>query len=72
MKVWVDAYAQDQNLFFDNYARAHVKVSEHGQEANLLSEMNDGDIINGGYQENQGRHWAEKYRDTDDNEIVQA
>ena len=30
LKQWVDAYAQDQNLFFENYARAHVKLSERG------------------------------------------
>jgi L-ascorbate peroxidase len=46
---WVEAYAQDQNLFFTNYARAHVKVSEMGQEDNLLSEFNDEDIVDGGY-----------------------
>ena len=52
LKEWVEAYAQDQNLFFDNYARAHVKVSEMGHEENLMSEMNESDIVNGGYQEN--------------------
>ena len=46
---WVEAYAQDQNLFFTNYARAHVKVSEMGQEDNLLSEFNEEDIVDGGY-----------------------
>lgn len=30
MKEWVEAYAQDQTLFFNNYAKAHVKVSERG------------------------------------------
>jgi L-ascorbate peroxidase len=29
-KQWVEAYAQDQNLFFENYAKAHVKISERG------------------------------------------
>lgn len=48
-KQWVEAYAQDQNLFFTNYAKAHIKVSEMGQEDNLLSEFNDDDIVNGGY-----------------------
>jgi catalase (peroxidase I) len=62
-KHWVEAYAQDQNLFFTNYARAHVKVSEMGQEEHLLSEFNEADIVNGGYQENKGAHWAEKYRE---------
>lgn len=62
LREWVERYAEDQNLFFENYARAHVKVSEMGQEENLLSEFNDADIIDGGYQENQGKHWSEKYR----------
>jgi catalase (peroxidase I) len=30
MKRYVEAYAQDELLFFDNYAKAHVKVSELG------------------------------------------
>lgn len=41
MKQLCEAYAQDQNLFFDHYANAHVKMSEFGQEANLLSEFED-------------------------------
>lgn len=63
LKEWVEAYAQDQNLFFENYARAHVKISERGQEENLMSEFDDSDNINGGYQENKGAHWTQKYRD---------
>jgi L-ascorbate peroxidase len=58
LKHWVEAYAQDENLFFENYAKAHVKVSERGQEENLMSEFNEDDIIDGGYQENQGKHWS--------------
>jgi hypothetical protein len=27
---WVEAYAQDENLFFEHYATAHVKMSELG------------------------------------------
>ena len=27
---WVEKFANDQNLFFDSYARAHVRVSEMG------------------------------------------
>ena len=61
LRHWVEAYAQDNDLFFANYAKAHVKVSELGQEEHLLSEFNEADIVNGGYQENQGRHWAEKF-----------
>jgi L-ascorbate peroxidase len=30
MKRLVEAYAQDQNLFFDHYAQAHVRMSEFG------------------------------------------
>ena len=60
---WVEKFANDQNLFFESYARAHVRVSEMGQEENLLSEFNDEDIINGGYQENQGTHWAQRFNE---------
>ena len=70
LKRWVEAYAQDQNLFFTNYARAHVKVSEAGQEAHLLSEFNSEDIVNGGYQENKGQHWATNFLKRLDEEYV--
>jgi len=56
-REWVEAYAQDENLFFANYAAAHVKVSERGQEENLLSEFDPSDIVDGGYQEHKGEHW---------------
>ena len=56
-KSWVEAYAQDERLFFENYAAAHVKVSERGQEDNLMSEFDSSDIIDGGYQENKGNNW---------------
>lgn len=59
LKKWVEAYADDQTLFFENYAKAHVKLSEQGQEHNLMSEFNEDDIIDGGYQENGGVHWSE-------------
>jgi hypothetical protein len=51
LKSWVEAYAQDEQMFFRNYAKAHVKVSEIGQEANLLSEFEPNRIIDGGYVE---------------------
>ena len=35
-----------------------------GQEKNLLSEFNEDDIVDGGYQENQGRHWADSFRES--------
>ena len=59
LKQWVETYAQDQTLFFENYARAHVKISERGQEESLISEFDESDIIDGGYQENKGAHWTE-------------
>lgn len=49
LKKWVETYAEDENLFFENYAKAHVKVSEKGQEENLLSEFDPEDIVDGGY-----------------------
>mgnify|MGYP000389159692 CR=1 FL=1 len=30
LKEWVEKYAEDQELFFENYAKAHVKISERG------------------------------------------
>ena len=51
LKHWVEAYADDQDLFFTNWAKAHVKVSEFGHEGKLLSEFDKKDIIDGGYQE---------------------
>ena len=63
LRQWVEAYAQDERLFFENYARAHVKVSERGQEENLISEFDETDIVDGGYQENKGVHWSVKYRE---------
>ena len=59
-KEWVEAYAQDQNLFFENYAKAHVKVSERGQEQNLSSEFDEENVVDGGYMENKGNHWSTK------------
>jgi L-ascorbate peroxidase len=49
LKEWVEAYAQDQNLFFENYARAHVKLSERGQEENLMCEFDESNVVDGGY-----------------------
>ena len=37
-------------------------MSELGQEHHLLSEFNESDIVDGGYQENGGAHWATKFR----------
>ena len=58
LKSWCEAFAQDQNLFFEEYAKAHVKVSEHGQEEHLLSEIQPDHMIDGGYHETKGNHWA--------------
>jgi len=51
LKSWVEAYAEDENLFFANYAKAHVKVSELNQEDKLVSEYEADRIVDGGYQE---------------------
>lgn len=51
LKSWVEAYAEDEDLFFTNWAKAHVKVSEFGHEGKLLSEFDKRDTIDGGYQE---------------------
>lgn len=58
LRKWVEAYAQDEKLFFENYARAHVKISERGHEEYLMSEFDETDIVDGGYVENKGNHWA--------------
>ena len=51
LKNWVEAYAQDEELFFRNFAKAFVRVSETGQEANLMSEFQSDRNIDGGYLE---------------------
>jgi hypothetical protein len=61
LKSWVEAYAQDQELFFRNYAAAHVKISEIGQEQNLLSEFEPHRQVDGGYQEENRLHKVFKY-----------
>lgn len=40
MRKYVTMYAEDENLFFEHYANAHVKMSELGQEHNMLDEFN--------------------------------
>jgi len=47
LKSWVEKYAEDQELFFENYARAHVKLSEQTHEATLLGEFEQNET--GGY-----------------------
>ena len=39
-RKYVEMFAEDQELFFDVFARAFVKVSEFGQEEKMLSEYN--------------------------------
>lgn len=52
LKGHIESFAQDQDLFFTVYARAHVKTSELGQEANLLCEFQDSqNNQDGGYLE---------------------
>ena len=74
LKSWVEAYAQDEKLFFENYARAHVKISERGHEETLISEFDETDIVDGGYVENKGNHWSQRFMtiDESDDKLVQA
>ena len=51
LKECVEKYAQDQSLFFSNYAKAHVKISELTFEKNLVSEIEPQFNVDGGYQE---------------------
>ena len=51
LKEWVEKYAQDQALFFSNYAKAHVKIAEMTFEKTLVSEIEPQFCIDGGYQE---------------------
>lgn len=48
-KMWVEAYAQDNELFFTNYAKAHVALSEANHDT-LMCEM-DYEKQDGGYVE---------------------
>ena len=50
LRQWVEAYAGDNDLFFTNYAKAHVKASEMGQD-NLMSEFEPEHNDDGGYVE---------------------
>lgn len=51
LKTWVEQYAADQELFFTNYAKAHVKLSEQTHQDTLMSEFDESRQINGGYKE---------------------
>ena len=57
-RTWVEEYANDEALFFEHYAKAHVKISEMGQEDNLISEFDSTDNVDGGFVEKKGEHWA--------------
>ena len=41
LRAYCEEYAEDEQLFFRDYAFAHVKLSELGQEKNLLSEFDE-------------------------------
>ncbi len=41
LRRYCEEYAQDESLFFNDYAKAHVRMSELGQEKNLLSEFDE-------------------------------
>ena len=48
---WLEKYAEDQDLFFENFARAFVGLSELNCP-HLMSELNNEEtLIDGGYQE---------------------
>lgn len=50
LRRYCEEFAQDQNLWFAEYAAAHIKMSELGQEKNLLSEFDEASSkANGGY-----------------------
>lgn len=50
LRAICEEFAQDEALFFKEYALAHVKMSELGQEQNLLSEFDDAKVqANGGF-----------------------
>ena len=42
LRKYVEMYAQDQEVFFEHYAQAQVKMSECGQEENLMCEISGG------------------------------
>lgn len=54
---WVQKFAEDEQLFFKLYAEAHIHLSELGQEGYVRSEINENDIVRGGYMENGGENW---------------
>lgn len=50
-KEWIEKYAEDEELFFKNFATAYVALSELNCP-NLMSELNDDrTLVDGGYQE---------------------
>lgn len=49
-RSWVEKYAADNTLFFENFAKAHVALSELNC-FDLMGEMNEEDNVDGGYQE---------------------
>lgn len=58
---WVETYAQDETLFFTDYANAHNKLSELGQEDQLVSELDGTNIVDGGYQEPSRYHFIARW-----------
>jgi len=57
---FVKIFADNQELWFEVYARAHAKFSEYGQEKNLWSEINEEHIQEGGYHEAKHREHLEE------------
>merc|ERR1712046_412917 len=71
-KHWVEAFAQDEALFFTKYANAHVAVSEATHEDTLLCEMADQPQIDGGYKEPSAWRLAMSYLNGNSEAISEA
>lgn len=50
LRNWCEQYANDEALFFSNFARAHVALSELNCDS-LMGEMDSKHQVDGGYQE---------------------
>lgn len=59
---WVEAYAEDQDLFFRDYAAIHSQISERGHGDKLLSEIEPDRQVDGGYQEENTSYFRDLVR----------
>ena len=71
LRHWVEAYAQDQDLFFVNYAKAHVKASEKGHDE-LMSEFEPDRQVDGGYVERSRYADFCAWLRNDDGDVVES